>query len=61
MEAERVKELARLVGIAISEDEVQDVGSRLDSLLREIEKLDTLDLAGIQPATIFPETADRGE
>lgn len=57
---ERVRELARLVGITVAEDELGEVADRLDSLLRELEKLAALDLAPIQPVTVFPEEADRG-
>lgn len=57
---ERVRELAQLVGITIAEDELGEVADRLESLLRELEKLAALDLAPIQPVTVFPEEPDRG-
>lgn len=55
---ERVRELARLVGISVAEDELGEVADRLDSLLRELEKLAALDLSVIQPVTVFPEEPD---
>lgn len=57
---ERVRELARLVGITVAEDELGEVADRLDSLLRELERLAALDLAPIQPVTVFPEETDHG-
>jgi Asp-tRNA(Asn)/Glu-tRNA(Gln) amidotransferase C subunit len=52
---ERVHELAQLAGIKIAEDEAGEVADRLESLVRELEKLSELDLAPIQPITVFPE------
>ena len=52
---DRVRELARLVGITIAEEEVAEVANRFDSLVQELERLKELDLTGIQPVTIFPE------
>lgn len=52
---ERVRELAQLVGITITEDELGEVADRLDCLLRALENLAVLDLSGIQPVTVFPE------
>ena len=52
---DRVRELARLVGIPIMESELAEVADRFDGLLQELERLTSLDLADIQPATIFPE------
>lgn len=50
-----VRELARLAGIKISEDELDEVTSRFDSLIQEMDQLKDLDLADIHPVTIFPE------
>jgi Asp-tRNA(Asn)/Glu-tRNA(Gln) amidotransferase C subunit len=50
---ERARELARLAGIAIVEDELAEVADRLDSLLIELEKVAALDLADIEPVTVF--------
>jgi Asp-tRNA(Asn)/Glu-tRNA(Gln) amidotransferase C subunit len=52
---DRVRELARLVDIPIMESEIAEVADRFDSLLQELARLTSLDLADIQPVTIFPE------
>jgi len=57
---ERVRELARLVGIAIVPEEEAEVADRFESLMQELERLTDLDLAGIEPITIFPEEASHG-
>lgn len=57
---ERVLELARLSGVPVPSDLVGEVGNRLDSVLREMEKLSALDLDGIEPVVVFPEENDDG-
>jgi Asp-tRNA(Asn)/Glu-tRNA(Gln) amidotransferase C subunit len=52
---DRVRELTRLVDIPIMESELAEVADRFDSLLQELARLTQLDLADIQPVTIFPE------
>lgn len=52
---DRVRELARLVGISIAESELSEVADRFDSLIEELAHLTQLDLSEIQPVTIFPE------
>ena len=52
---ERVRELARLSGIQIPEDEVAEVANRFGSLMLELDRLSSLDLADIQPVTVFPD------
>ena len=52
---DRVRELAGLVGITISEDELSEVTNRFNSLVQELERLKELDLANIQPVVLFPE------
>ena len=52
---ETVRELARLVGIPLVEGEISEVANRFESLLGELERLMPLDIADIQPVTIFPE------
>jgi len=52
---DRVRELARLVDIPIMESDLAEVADRFDSLLQELARLTQLDLADIQPVTIFPE------
>jgi Asp-tRNA(Asn)/Glu-tRNA(Gln) amidotransferase C subunit len=52
---DRVRELARLAGISIADEEVAEVASRFGSLMLELERLKDLDLSDIQPVVIFPE------
>ena len=52
---DRVRELARLAGISIAEDEISEVANRFGSLMLELDRLKDLDLADIQPVVIFPE------
>lgn len=54
-EEERVRELARLAGIPIAENEVAEVASRFGSLMLELDRLSDLDLSDIQPVAIFPD------
>ena len=53
-----VSELARLAGIEISEDELDEVTSRFDSLMQEMDRLKEVDLSDIHPVTIFPENGE---
>ena len=50
-----VSELARLAGINIADEELEEVTSRFSSLMQELDRLKDLDLDNIIPATIFPE------
>jgi Asp-tRNA(Asn)/Glu-tRNA(Gln) amidotransferase C subunit len=52
---DRVRELARLAGISIADEEVVEVASRFGSLMLELDRLKDLDLSDIQPVVIFPE------
>lgn len=52
---DRVRELARLAGIPIPEDEVAEVANRFGSLMLELDRLSDLDLSDIQPVAIFPD------
>jgi hypothetical protein len=54
---DRVRELARLVGIPLLEREVSEVADRFDSLIAELNRLPVSDLVDIQPVSIFPEEA----
>lgn len=58
---ERVRELAGIVGITVAEDELAEVADRLDSVLTELEKLAALDLAPIEPVTVFHDEGDHAE
>mgnify|MGYP000362569790 FL=1 len=53
-----VNELARLAGIEIAEDELDEVTNRFSSLIQEMDRLKELDLANIQPVAIFPEDGE---
>jgi aspartyl/glutamyl-tRNA(Asn/Gln) amidotransferase C subunit len=50
-----VSELARLSGIEIADEELEEVTSRFSSLMQELDRLKDLDLDNIIPVTIFPE------
>ena len=52
---DRIRELARLVGVPIMEQELSEVADRFETLIGELDRLTPLDLADIQPVTIFPE------
>ena len=53
-----VNELARLAGIEIAEDELDEVTNRFSSLIQEMDRLKELDLANIHPVAIFPEDGE---
>jgi len=53
-----VNELARLAGIEIAEDELDEVTNRFSSLIQEMDRLKELDLANIHPVVIFPEDGE---
>ena len=50
-----VSELAKLVGIEIADDELDEVANRFSSLMQELDRLKDLDLDNILPVSIFPE------
>ncbi len=52
---DRVRELARLSGIPIPEDEVAEVANRFSSLMLELDRLSDLDLSNVQPISVFPD------
>ena len=58
---ERVRELAQLVGITIAPEEETEVADRFESLMQELAQLTALDLAAIEPVTVFPEEEDDGQ
>ena len=53
-----VSELARLAGIEIAEDELDEVTNRFSSLIQEMDRLKEVDLANIHPVAIFPEDGE---
>jgi len=50
-----VSELARLAGIKIADDELEEVTNRFSSLMEELNRLNDLDMENIFPVSIFPE------
>lgn len=54
-EQEQVRQLARLSGIEISDDELAEVTNRFQTLVGELDRLNELDLAGIDPIAVFPD------
>ena len=53
-----VSALANLAGIEIDDEELDEVTSRFDSLIQEMDRLKDLDLADIHPVSIFPEEGE---
>ena len=53
---EQVKMLADLVGIPIDDAELPEVANRFVSLMQELDRLRDLDLEGVEPVAIFPDT-----
>ena len=52
----QVKMLADLVGIPIDDAELPEIANRFASLMQELDRLRDLDLEGIEPVSIFPDT-----
>lgn len=55
VDKDTVSGLARLAGIEIADDELDEVTNRFSSLMQELDRLKDLDLANIHPVVIFPE------
>ena len=55
---EQVTMLANLVGIPIDDDDLPEVANRFASLMEELDRLRDLDLEGIEPVSIFPDTGE---
>lgn len=55
---DQVKMLADLVGINIDDADLPEVANRFASLMQELDRLRDLDLEGIEPVSIFPDTAE---
>lgn len=51
IDAQTVKHVARLARIAISEDEVEPLGSELNLILGWVEQLAEVDVEGVEPMT----------
>ncbi|MBK35725.1 MAG: hypothetical protein CME26_09385 [Gemmatimonadetes bacterium] len=58
VDRDTVSELARLAGIEIADNELEEIANRFSSLMEELDRLNELDLANIQPVTIFPEDGE---
>ena len=56
MSVEQVRMLADLVGISIDDAELPEVANRFASLMQELDRLREMDLEGVEPVTIFPDT-----
>ena len=54
----RVQILADLVGVHIDESELPEVANRFASLMQELDRLTEMDLEGLEPVTIFPDTEE---
>ena len=52
---DQIRALARLVGISITEQDLPEVTNRFQSLITELNTLTELDLADIQPVSVFPD------
>ena len=52
---DQVRGLAKLVGISISEEDLPQVANRFLSLMSELHGLTEMDLAEIQPVSVFPD------
>lgn len=57
---DQVRGLAKLVGISISEEDLPEVTNRFSSLMTELNGLTEMDLADIQPVSVFPDEDEPG-
>ena len=55
VDKDTVSELAKLAGIEIADDELDEVTNRFSSLMQELDRLKDLNLENILPVSIFPE------
>ena len=53
---DQVQSLANLVGIPLDAADLPEVANRFSSLMQELTRLQDLDLDGIEPVAIFPDT-----
>ena len=51
----QVQMLAGLVGIPVDDADLPEVANRFSSLMQELERLQDLELDGIEPVAIFPD------
>ncbi len=57
---DQVRGLAKLVGIAISEEDLPEVANRFTSLMAELNSLTEMDLSDIQPVSVFADDDEPG-
>jgi Asp-tRNA(Asn)/Glu-tRNA(Gln) amidotransferase C subunit len=57
---DQVRALASLVGISITEQDLPEVANRFSSLMAELNTLNELELADIQPVSVFPDESEDG-
>ncbi len=50
-----VRQLARLAGIKVADEDMAEVANRFASLMSELDRLLDIDLSNVQPVLIFPE------
>lgn len=53
---QQVQSLAALVGIPLDHADLPEIANRFSSLMQELTRLQDLDLDGIEPVAIFPDT-----
>ncbi len=58
IDKDTVNELARLAGIEILADELEEVTNRFKSLMQELDRLKDLELDNVLPVSIFPEEGE---
>lgn len=56
LSAEQVRKMADLVGIPIDDVDLPEVANRFASLMQELDRLRHMDLEGLEPVSIFPDT-----
>jgi Asp-tRNA(Asn)/Glu-tRNA(Gln) amidotransferase C subunit len=57
---DQIRALASLVGISITDQDLPEVTNRFLSLMAELNTLNELDLADIQPVSVFPDESEHG-
>ena len=55
---DQIRALASLAGISITEQDLPEVSNRFQSLIAELNTLNELELADIQPVSLFPDKSE---
>ena len=55
---DQIRALASLAGISITEQDLREVSNRFQSLITELNTLNELELADIQPVSVFPDESE---